>query len=185
MLCDLPYKFLNSITFNLPIYFLSNLRREPSVYFVFWLFAFVTTLAMSMIFRTIAATSRTLAQALAPAAVIILALVIYTGFAIPTRNMLGWARWINYIDPVAYAFEALMVNEFHNRQFECAGFIPSGGEYDSYPLENKVCGTVGSIAGSSRVDGDLYLRLSFQYEYSHIWRLVAIYFRFTFCSPTS
>ncbi|EER44595.1 multidrug resistance protein [Histoplasma capsulatum H143] len=180
MLCDLPYKFLNSITFNLPIYFLSNLRREPSAYFVFWLFTFVTTLAMSMIFRTIAATSRTLAQALAPAAVLILGLVIYTGFAIPTRNMLSWARWINYIDPVAYAFEALMVNEFHNRQFECAGFIPSGGEYDSYPLENKVCGTVGSIAGSSRVDGDLYLRLSFQYEYSHIWRNLGIIFAITF-----
>ncbi|PGH03298.1 hypothetical protein GX51_04168 [Blastomyces parvus] len=178
MLCDLPYKFLNSITFNLPIYFLSNLRREPSVYFVFWLFTFVTTLAMSMIFRTIAATSRTLAQALAPAAVLILGLVIYTGFAIPTRNMLGWARWMNYVDPVAYAFEALMVNEFHNRQFECAGFIPAGGEYESYPLENKVCGTVGSIAGSSRVDGDLYLRLSFQYEYSHLWRNLGIIFGF-------
>ncbi|OAX81322.1 hypothetical protein ACJ72_04341 [Emergomyces africanus] len=180
MLCDLPYKFLNSITFNLPIYFLSNLRREPRVYFVFWLFTLVTTLAMSMIFRTIAATSRTLAQALAPAAVLILGLVIYTGFAIPTRNMLGWARWMNYVDPVAYAFEALMVNEFHDRQFDCAGFIPSGGEYENYPLENKVCGTVGSIAGSRRVDGDLYLRLSYQYEYSHIWRNLGIIFGFIF-----
>ncbi|KKZ62227.1 hypothetical protein EMCG_03289 [[Emmonsia] crescens] len=190
MLCDLPYKFLNSITFNLPIYFLSNLRREPSVYFVFWLFTLVTTLAMSMIFRTIAASSRTLAQALAPAAVIILGLVIYTGFAIPTRNMLGWARWMNYIDPVAYAFEALMVNEFHNRQFDCAGFIPSGGEYDNYPLENKVCGTVGSIAGSTRVDGDLFIRLSYEYEYSHIWRNLGIicgfilFFMFTYLIAT-
>jgi len=48
---------------------------------------------------------------MAPAALIILALVIYTGFTIPTRDMHPWFRWINYLDPVAYAFEALMINE--------------------------------------------------------------------------
>jgi ABC-type multidrug transport system permease subunit len=50
-------------------------------------------------------------QAMAPAAIFILALVIYTGFAIPTRDMHPWFRWINYLDPVAYGFEALMINE--------------------------------------------------------------------------
>jgi ABC-type multidrug transport system permease subunit len=48
---------------------------------------------------------------MAPAAVFILALVIYTGFAIPTRDMHPWFRWLNYINPVGYAFEALMINE--------------------------------------------------------------------------
>jgi ABC-type multidrug transport system permease subunit len=66
---------------------------------------------MSMVFRTIGALSRSLAEAMAPAAVFILALVIYTGFAVPIRDMHPWFRWINYIDPVAYAFESLMINE--------------------------------------------------------------------------
>jgi len=48
---------------------------------------------------------------MAPAAIFILALVIYTGFAIPIRDMHPWFRWINYLDPVGYAFEAVMVNE--------------------------------------------------------------------------
>lgn len=48
---------------------------------------------------------------MAPAAVVILALIIYTGFAIPITNMHPWFRWINYLDPVSYAFEALMINE--------------------------------------------------------------------------
>lgn len=48
---------------------------------------------------------------MAPAAVVILALVIYTGFAIPITNMHPWFRWINHLDPVSYAFEALMINE--------------------------------------------------------------------------
>lgn len=46
-----------------------------------------------------------------PAAVLILGLVMFTGFVIPIDYMLGWSRWMNYVDPVAYAFEALMVNE--------------------------------------------------------------------------
>jgi ATP-binding cassette subfamily G (WHITE) protein 2 (PDR) len=31
-----------------------------------------------------------------------------------------WFKWLNYINPLAYAFEALMVNEFHGREFPCA-----------------------------------------------------------------
>ena len=111
MLCDLPNKIGTTIVFDLTLYFLTNLRRTPEAFFTFFLFTFVCTLTMSMFFRCIAALSRTLAQAMAPAAIAILALIIYTGFAIPTRYMKPWFRWINYIDPVAYAFEALMINE--------------------------------------------------------------------------
>lgn len=42
-----------------------------------------------------------------PASILILALVIFTGFVIPVDYMLGWCRWINYLDPVAYGFEAV------------------------------------------------------------------------------
>ena len=42
---------------------------------------------MSMLFRTIGSLSRTLAQAMAPAAIFILALIIYTGFVVNIRDM--------------------------------------------------------------------------------------------------
>jgi ATP-binding cassette, subfamily G (WHITE), member 2, PDR len=66
---------------------------------------------MSMIFRSIGSLSRSLSQALAPAAVFILGLILYTGFTIPLAYMRPWFKWITYIDPVSYAFEALMINE--------------------------------------------------------------------------
>ncbi|ORX90944.1 putative ABC transporter [Basidiobolus meristosporus CBS 931.73] len=178
MICDMPYKLLNAIIFNITLYFMTNLRREPGAFFVFLLFSIVTTLTMSMIFRTIAATSRTLSQALVPAAILILGLIIYTGFTIPTRNMLGWSRWMNYIDPIAYAFESFMVNEFHGRTFPCSVFIPSGGNYDSVLPENKVCSTVGAVAGSNLVMGTDYLEQSFRYYNSHKWRNLGIMFAF-------
>lgn len=119
MICDLPNKLLTSVLFNLTLYFLTNLRRTPGAFFTFYLFSFACVLTMSMIFRTIGALSRSLAQAMAPAAVFILALVIYTGFALPTPTMHPWFRWINYIDPVAYAYESLMINEVGWSRLAC------------------------------------------------------------------
>ncbi|KAL2431395.1 ABC multidrug transporter C [Exophiala dermatitidis] len=170
MLTDMPYKICNTIFFNITLYFMTNLRREPGAFFFFLLISFFLTLVMSMLFRTIASVSRTLSQALAPAAILILAIVIYTGFAIPVNYMLGWARWINYLDPVAYGFEALMINEFHNRNFRCSSFVPTGPGYENVSGLNRVCTTVGSRPGLPYVNGDDYINSSFKYYASHRWR---------------
>ncbi|KEQ86373.1 hypothetical protein D6C84_04937 [Aureobasidium pullulans] len=175
MLTDMPYKILNAIIFNTTLYFMTNLRREPGPFFFFLLVSFFLTLTMSMLFRTIASVSRTLSQAMAPAAILILAIVIFTGFTIPTRYMLGWSRWINYLDPVAYGFEALMINEFHGRQFPCSAPVPLYGTYDQL---TQVCATVGAVAGNNFVDGDAYINSSFEYYHSHKWRNFGIVIAF-------
>ncbi|KAI9688528.1 MAG: hypothetical protein M1822_001477 [Bathelium mastoideum] len=170
MLTDMPYKIGNTIIFNTTVYFLANLRREPGAFFFFLLISFTLTLTMSMFFRLIASVSRTLSQAMAPAAILILALVIYTGFVIPTRYMLGWSRWINYLDPISYGFESLMINEFHDRDFPCSQFIPFGPGYAGDNIANQICTPVGSVAGSDIVGGDAYINSSFEYYHSHKWR---------------
>ncbi|KAL4821085.1 ABC-2 type transporter-domain-containing protein [Aspergillus spinulosporus] len=190
MLCDTPYKLINSFTFNVPLYLMTNLRRDAAAFFTFWIFSVVTTFTMSMIFRTIASTSRSLSQALVPAAILILGMVIYTGFTIPTRNMLGWSRWMNYINPIAYSFESFMVNEFDGRQFECVSIIPSGDEYNNVSMQHRICSTVGAESGSRIVDGGQYVELSYQYTKSHLWRNMGIligfmiFFAFTYLLGT-
>ncbi|KAH6679698.1 putative ABC transporter CDR4 [Halenospora varia] len=176
MICDLPNKIGTTIIFDLVVYFMTNLRRTPEHFFVFFLFTFVCTLTMSMYFRSIGALSRTLAQAMAPAAVFILALVIYTGFAIPTRDMHPWFRWINYLDPVSYAFEALMINEFHDRRIECSVFVPMGPTYMNVAPDQRICSTTGAAAGANFVDGDTFLNVNYQYYRSHLWRNLGIMF---------
>lgn len=180
MLCDMPYKLTNTITFNMAIYFMTGLRRDAGHFFYYILISFITVMAMSMMFRTIASSSRTLSQAMVPAALIILGLVIFSGFVIPIDYMLGWCRWMNYIDPLAYAFEALMVNEFSGRQFECTSFVPSAAVpgYQNVADANRVCSAVGSVVGQSFVDGDAYLNKSFKYYHSHKWRNVGIIIAF-------
>ncbi|KAF7560817.1 hypothetical protein G7046_g3318 [Stylonectria norvegica] len=187
MICDMPYKVTNAITFNLALYFMTNLRREPGPFFFFLLISFSTVLVMSMIFRTIASASRTLFQALVPAALLILDLVIFTGFVIPRRYMLPWCSWLYYIDPIAYAFESLMVNEFHNREYTCTSYVPdpSMAAYANVDTENTVCSAVGSEVGKSAVNGDRYIELNYGYTNEHRWRNFGVMIAFTFLFLTT
>lgn len=90
-------------------------------------------------------------------------------------------------DPIFYAFEILVANEFHGRDFTCSGFIPN---YNDLTGNHFVCSETGAIAGHRTVSGDDYIWKSFQYSYSHVWRnfgillaflvgLLAIYFMAT------
>jgi ATP-binding cassette, subfamily G (WHITE), member 2, PDR len=126
-------------------------------------------LVMSMIFRTIGASSRTISQAMAPSSIILLALLLFTGFSIPTRDMLAWSRWINYVNPIAYVFESLMINEFDGRDFSCNNLIPSGPGYETVPAMSRVCATAGAVFGSDVVQGTAYLSAAFEYYSGHKW----------------
>ena len=167
---DLPYKTMNMFIFNLTVYFMAHLRRDAGNFFFFCLTTYLTTLVMSSIYRTLACLTRTSHQAMVPAAILSLGLMIYTGFTIPTAYMLGWSRWMNYINPLAYAFEALMANEFHGRDFPCAQIVPQGPGYEGLPAESQICSVVGAVPGSQMVSGDRYINLSFSYYNAHKWR---------------
>ncbi|KAH7141746.1 ABC-2 type transporter-domain-containing protein, partial [Dactylonectria macrodidyma] len=170
----LPYKIINMFIFNILVYFMANLRREAGNFFFFCLTTFLVTLVMSSIYRTLACLTRTSHQAMVPASLLSLGLMIYTGFTIPTDYMLGWSRWMNYINPLAYAFEALMVNEFHGREFPCLQMVPQGPGYDTLPPESRICAVVGAEPGSSLVNGDRYINMSFDYYNVHKWRNIGI-----------
>lgn len=84
MIVELPSKMIVAVVFNLILYFMTNLRRTPGHFFVFFLFSVSTTLTMSNIFRWIGAISRSMAQAMVPSSIFMLILVIYTGPSFPS-----------------------------------------------------------------------------------------------------
>ncbi|KKZ67843.1 ATP-binding cassette, subfamily G (WHITE), member 2, PDR [[Emmonsia] crescens] len=177
-LIDLPYKVANMFVFNIIVYFMTNLRLEAGAFFFFCLITFLTTLVQSAIFRTLACVTRTAAQAMIPSAVLGLGLVIYTGFTTPPNQLPGWSRWMAHINPLAYAFESLMANEFHNRDFPCANLVPRGPDYEALPSISQICAVVGSEAGSAFVNGDSYINMSFSFSNAHKWRNIGIMFAF-------
>ena len=172
---DIPIKFSIAVTFNIILYFLAGLRREPSQFFIFFLFTFTAIITMSMIFRTIAASTKTVSQALAIAGILVLAIVIYTGFTIPRPYMHPWFKWISWINPVSYAFEALLVNEVHGQNFPCSTQVPS---YSGLTGQSFICAEPGAIAGQRFVNGDAWVQTAYAYSYSHVWRNLGILFGF-------
>ena len=174
MIVDLPNKVLLTAFFNVPFYFLANMRRSAPAFFIFYLFGFVSLLTGSMLYRTIGALSRTLTGSIALGADFILLLVIYTGFVLPIPSMHPWFAWFRFIDPVSFAFESLMINEFAGREFACSTFVPEGPLYRDVAPSQKMCAVTGADPASTTVNGTRYLEVTFQYYPAHLWRNLGV-----------
>ena len=174
MLVEYPYKIINITIFDIVLYFMVGLKRDPGAFFIFWLTTYLGTLTMSAYFRMLASVTNKVESAMALAGVSVLAFAIYAGYMIPKPSMHPWFKWIIYVDPIAYAFEILMVNEFHGALASCAAMIPSGPGYYNASIAYQVCAVTGAEAGQKFVDGDRYLQASYDYHYSHLWRNVGI-----------
>ncbi|TIA11450.1 putative ABC multidrug transporter [Aureobasidium pullulans] len=175
VVADIPVKFVTTTVFNLILYFLAGLRREPSQFFIYFLITFVVGQIMSAVFRTLAAVTKTISQAMTLAGIMVLALVIYTGYVLPQPYMKPWFAWIHYINPIYYAFEILVANEFHGREFTCSQFIPA---YPNLQGDSFICSQTGAVAGRRTVNGDNYIQVAYEYSYSHVWRNFGIMIAF-------
>ncbi|KAF5379148.1 hypothetical protein D9615_006042 [Tricholomella constricta] len=168
-LVDVPITFATSIVFGIILYFMVGLQRSAGQFFIFYLFLFTMSITMKAWFRAIAAAFKSEASATTVAGISILALSIYTGYSIPKPSMIGAMRWITYINPLRYGFEALLTNEFRTLNGKCSTLVPQGPGYENVSLENQVCTTVGSQPGESFVNGSRFAELSYGFSFSHTW----------------
>lgn len=168
---DIPIKFITATLFNIILYFMAGLNRTPGAFFLFFLVTYISTFVMSGIFRTLAAVTKTVSQAMALAGIMVLALVIYTGYVITVPLMHPWFSWIRWINPIYYAFEILITSEFHGRRFGCSTIVPA---YQPPVGDSWICTTVGSVAGQSTVSGDAFTETNYEYYWSHAWRNLGI-----------
>lgn len=174
-LSDLPIKLVRCAIFSIILYFMTNMRREPAQFFIYLLFLILAILTMTSVFRTLAAATRTVGQAMALAGILVIAIVIYAGFTLPQPYMKPWFSWIRWINPIYYAFESLIANEFHGRQFECSAYIPN---YENLVGDSFICAVVGAVAGERYVSGDRFIEENYGYSYSNIWRNLGIIIAF-------
>jgi ATP-binding cassette subfamily G (WHITE) protein 2 (SNQ2) len=166
---DVPLVFIQVIIFNVLIYFMANLARTASQFFISNLILWLVTMVTYAFFRAISAWCGTLDVATRFTGVAIQILVVYTGYLIPPSSMhpwFGWLRWINWIQ---YGFECLMANEFAYLDLECEApyLVPQGP--NARP-QNQGCTLAGASPGSTTVSGAAYIEQSFTYTRSHLWR---------------
>lgn len=166
---DIPLVLVQVTIFDVVVYFMSNLQRTASQFFISLLFLFIITMTMYAFFRAIGALVGSLDAATRVTGVAIQALVVYTGYLIPPKKMHPWFSWLRWINPVQYGFEALMANEFYNLEILCeppfaVPQVPNASE------QYQSCTLQGSTPGSTTVNGADYISVAYQYSRSHLWR---------------
>lgn len=139
------------------------------------MFLVTAIVTMSGVLRTLGAMTKTIGQAMALAGFRVICMADYTGFTIPQPYMHPWFGWIRWINPIYYAFEGIIANEFHGRSFECSQFVPS---YLSLSGTSFICSAVGAFAGERFVSGDEFIAQNYQYFYSHTWRNYGIFWAY-------
>ncbi|TDL15085.1 hypothetical protein BD410DRAFT_845493 [Rickenella mellea] len=193
---DITITLVTQGVFCVLLYFLVRLQQTAGQFFIFFLYLVTLTIMMKAFFCSIAPASNTQSSEQSVAGVLALVLVLYTGYQIPQPYMIGAFRWLTYINvwlffrrsrtsllplnkPLRYSFEGIVVNEFHSLNGTCASLVPSGAGYEGVQLANQVCSTVGSLPGMNTVDGNRFVKLSYDYEYTHLWRNFGILVVFT------
>lgn len=99
-------------------------------------------------------------------------LIIFVGYVIPKPTLIHssiWFGWLLYVNPIYYAYEGVLTNEFHDRVMECSPsmLVPQGPNVDP---RYQSCTLTGATPGSHNVSGDSYVGDSFGFTRHHLWR---------------
>ncbi|KAH9031530.1 ABC-2 type transporter-domain-containing protein [Lactarius pseudohatsudake] len=175
-LADLPFSASRVLIYDIIIYFMTHLSRSAGGFFTFHLINYVTFLTMQAFFRTIGLFCSNYHTALRLGITIFPNLMLYAGYMVPINRMKRWLFWIFYINPINYAWSALMENEFHRITLTCDGdfVIPRNvGNATKYPAElgpNQICTLFGAQPGSRIVTGKDYVQAGYDLNTDDLWR---------------
>ncbi|CAI7602342.1 unnamed protein product [Penicillium bialowiezense] len=172
---DVPVVIFQVSSFSLILYFMAALQMDAGKFFTFWIIIIAQTLSFVQLFRSVGAVCGTFGNASKISGLLSTVFFVYGGYLIPFEKMHVWFRWIFYLNPGAYAFEALMANEFVGRKFTCVepDYIPYGPQYSSSASSHRGCSVLGSDENGI-IDGATYIKEQYSYSAGHIWRSFGI-----------
>ncbi|KAJ6023752.1 hypothetical protein N7540_004549 [Penicillium herquei] len=167
---ELPVVIFQCTILTVVLYWMVGLKATASAFFTFWILLIAITFCINALFRSLAAASPNLEVASNLSGVLMKALVMYTGYMVPKPKMKNWFIELYYANPMAYAFQAALSNEFHDTVMPCVGssLIPHGGNYTD-PQYQACAGVTGAERGANYVTGDNYLA-ALHWKHSQLWR---------------
>ncbi|KAI9737755.1 MAG: hypothetical protein M1834_009123 [Cirrosporium novae-zelandiae] len=174
MLADIPRALMQVSIFSIIYYFMVDFQMDVGKFFTFWLLLIISLLDFVSVYRLIGSLFKKFDNAAMASGFASMIMMIYVGFMIPFQKMHVWFRWIFWIDPAGYAYEALMANEYGGLTLDCVGstLVPNGDGYTSQI--NKACAASGATADGRKILGPDYLQQEFDYSTHHLWRNVGI-----------
>lgn len=91
-----------------------------------------------------------------------------TGYMIPLGYIPVWFRWIAWMNPAVYAYNAIMANELAERKINCIEpqLVPFGSTYDQD--QYRGCSVIGSSNGTV-IDGETFVSARYWASKKWIW----------------
>ncbi|ORZ21516.1 ABC-2 type transporter-domain-containing protein [Absidia repens] len=180
VVADVPLAIIQVIIFQLCVYFIASLTLTAGQYFTFMLVLIFSNLCMNGFFRMFGSLSPNFFIASQLSSCVLIALMIYSGYQIPYTQMHPWLMWIYWINPLAYAYKAILENEMHGQHYSCMGdfdHVPSGPSYTDPAYRS--CSIHGAGPGATYVLGDDYLQVTYGYASWQRWiNFVAVFLFF-------
>ena len=111
-LVSLPLLLFETIIFCSIMYWSAGMCAEGGRFLTYILINFSFGLTMTQIVHTIAYAipSQNLAQPLCGISIVLM--VLFSGFILPPGQIPDWWIWFYYLNPVAYAYKAVVINQY-------------------------------------------------------------------------
>ncbi|KAJ3425924.1 abc transporter g family member [Anaeramoeba flamelloides] len=119
MVCDFPFEVIIPIFYSIILYNMTKLRKDWGAFFIFLLTTIMIRNVGATIGFLLSSVSKSSEIGLGLAPPVIIPQLIFTGFLVDFDTIPAFLRWFRYINPMKYAFEVLINNEFTDLKFGC------------------------------------------------------------------
>lgn len=119
VLVDLPLKMLCPSLFGTIAYWSVGLQASADKFFIAIVILILLALCGNAIGLFLACIFSDVAVALMAAPVMILPLMMFSGFFLNPESTPVYLKWVEFISPMKYAFAALVQNEFDSLDLHC------------------------------------------------------------------
>ncbi len=132
----IPLQIIETILYTTIVYWAAGLSEETdgSRFFVFNLMSFMYAMVIAQIFRLISAVIAAPSGALPMAGVVLLIMILFSGFIQPKSLISNGWIWFYWINPTAWGLKAVTLNEFLSSKYDFQTCVnsPACTEYDRY-----------------------------------------------------
>ncbi|KAI3648370.1 hypothetical protein MP228_006224 [Amoeboaphelidium protococcarum] len=116
----LPQALIGSFVFSLIVYWATGMQQDPQKFLIFLTIVITLVLcaqALGMIFGSLI---KDLQVALIVSPMVVLIMIVFAGNVVSSDQITPALRWVSYISPPFYAYNALMRNEMTGLSFACS-----------------------------------------------------------------
>lgn len=123
LVATFPQRAIDITVFGLPLYWMVGLYADAGAFFIYLLLLFWLIVVEKILFGITVAVVRTKQNVLGIGSFIMLLQLLFSGYIVFPDAIPGYYDWLYYINPMAWVFQGLLLNEFLTDKYQDGGAI--------------------------------------------------------------